>query len=210
MFLSLFLWVYQLNAQEAHSGKYALQFDFGVGQNLAYHQPYTFIRCAQLCWPDRQPVTSTLNFNFSLYNHLNAQDALKFGIGFSTYDFVEISRRFGSLDGNSNHWERKLTFRVFNFSSGLRHTFYEDRSINPFVETALLAELIHRQDAISYLNRVGVANRSQIGVMLKMTRYSSIIIAGFFQSELLRHYNLKSFKTYVPFSYGVQVGISVK
>lgn len=195
----------RLIAQDSHEKKYSFQFDLGISRNLHYSQPVSIDLYYEPYFPQEQKARFAPNINLSLYRAIDDRNSLKLGIGFSAYRFKEKGI---SSDGGPTFspYETIQQLGYFNISSGFRHIFNTTNKLRPFIETDVMFEIHPYEDYIHKKN--GIAMMQQVGVVLKLSAKSSLIVDGFYKTGIVAYNKIKIDKDYIPFGYGIQVGMN--
>jgi hypothetical protein len=152
---------------------------------------------------EKQKALIAPNFDFSLYRNLDGKNSMKIGIGSSAYEFREAG--WASTGSGQYDYDRTREFRYLTFSAGYRHTFTVGGRVSPFVQTELLVERYRGEGY--FLKEGGVAVKPQIGGVFRASDKLEVVFDAFYKSGIVA-YDLN--KDYIPFGYGIEIGVNMK
>ncbi len=95
--------------------------------------------------------------------------------------------------------------RYFNFSAGYRRVFGHQKLFSPFIEATLYGEIYTSDNYI--LKRLGAAIAPQIGTIVNFSNKVYGVIQVFYKSGVLRYNSKRLRKAYIPYAYGIQIGV---
>lgn len=196
-----------LMAQNGDERKYIIQFDYGISRTFHYIQPIQLRMCIDGCYAEDQKARMASNFDLSIYQNFDRKNSVKIGIGLSEYRFWE-NEMIGPGNGSFAPRDIIRELKYFAFSTGYKHIFGTTQLINPFFELDLLFEIPRAE---SYLhNKSGVAIKPQIGAHVRISDKLNIVFSGFYKSGIVRYSEIIFDKVYLPFGYGIEVGVNMK
>jgi hypothetical protein len=194
----------QLMAQSGNDKKYNIQFNYGMAKTLHYRQPVNFIMCFEGCTATKQIAKVAPHYELSLYRNWNAKNSLKIGVGFSVYKSFEK----GLYLFDNTPYETTREFKYVAFSTGYKRIFSTNSLIRPFFEAELLFEMY--RGGSDYFKKWGVAIKPQVGAQVKISDKLVVVLDGFYKSGIVKYNAFNYNRDYIPFSYGVEVGMNLK
>jgi len=198
---------YNLHAQDDIEGKYSIQIDYGISNTLHYNQPVNVSFCEEGCYPEVQKPRIASNLDLEIYWAHNKKNSWKIGVGFSEYRFFEKGLASPG-DATLLPYESTIELTYISFNAGFRHMFCPKNNICPFVETELIYELSPGEKI--FLKNYGLANKSKIGTIIRISDKWSTTVECFYKTGIINYLKKEFNKTYVPFGYGIQLGIEMK
>lgn len=207
LLLVLILSSYNLNAQDTDDVKYSIQIDYGISNTLHYNQPVIVTFCEEGCYPEVQKPRIASNMDLSIYRAYNKNNSLKIGVGFSEYRFFEKGLASPG-DASLLPYESIIELQYFSFNAGFRHIFNSNNNIFPFVATELIYEVLPGDKII--MKNYGLASKSKIGAIIRISDKWSTAVECFYKTGIVNYREKKFDKNYIPFGYGIQVGIEMK
>ena len=197
-----------LIAQNGSESKYSIQFNYGIAKTLHYNPPVDFIICFEGCPAQEQKAKWAPQFEFSLYRTLSEKSSVKIGIGSSTYRFWQL---IFSSEGSGPPVipnETVEEFDYFSLSVGYRHVFGSAKLFRPFFETDFFVE-IHEGES-EFFKKCGVAVKPQIGALISVSENLAFVVDGFYKSGIMKYNKTTYSGDYIPYGYGVEVGVNLK
>ncbi len=205
--LIFIIWYNALGAQTNVTRKNSIQFDYGISVTFHYNPPVNLNACDEGCFTEEQESRISSNASIGFYRKLNDRNALKLGVGLSEYRYWEKGSA-GSGGGSLYPFEDIYELKYYNFSFGFKHLFYAEHIIMPFIETEFILEL--PDETYNLTENYGIANKSQVGATIEISNRWSANLGAFFKTGIMNYKKSKRYKSYVPYGYGIQIGLNFK
>lgn len=195
-----------LNAQTELGSRSKIQLNFGLANTFHYNAPVNLNFCIEGCFPTEQQARIGKNLEISYARSLNFKNDLLIGVGVTQYKYWE--KGLASPGGPGLvPYEQVVDFGYYNIWLGHRFTPTKNK-IKPFLENNIVYEFLASPSET--LRFGGLALKSKLGAIANISERLDLNINGFFKSAIGK-YNSGNFERgrYVPYSYGLEIGISV-
>jgi len=193
----------QVNAQKESESKTRFQFEFGFA-NTSHYGLANLNFCDEGCFPDEREARLSQNFNLGLFRKLNSRNEIKFGIGVSQYRHWE--KGLASPGGPTLiPYEQTMDFNYYNFSIGHQYKFKSSGKIKPYLENSIIYDRLQHESNI--LTKGGLAIKTSLGALLKVSNKMYINLDGFFKSGITKYNKNDYSNKFIPFAYGIEFGV---
>lgn len=191
-------------AQPLLDSPWQLQLSYGAGPTFHHRAPVPVRLCREGCTPETQTPGVAGGLALSLYRRLGGRHQLSARVGYRGHRFSEAGQASrGGPEVFPYQYEEALRF--VHIAMGHRYFFAEGTVLRPFWEHSLTWEVLPAEHPL--LRRSSLGARVQIGATVALFPRLALAFSGYGQTALLRYNREGSESPFLPFGYGVEVGL---
>ena len=179
------------------------QLSVGVARTGLYNQPAVITAYDEGGFPLSQSASFAPNVNLSLFRKLTERVSLMAGVGIGQYAYTETGMQGNGGPGFSPY-TGPTGWTFIEFSGGYRHVFSPEKKTSFLVESGVLYDW--NSSDFSPVDG-GFALQQKIGTTSKLTEDSRLTVTIFFKSGVSRYNEPRYGNAYMPYAYGIQVGV---
>lgn len=187
-------------------GKFSVRLHFEPTMTFHYNEPIHLDLCDEDCFIDEQNPSATLNTKLSVLYSLNYKTKIVFGVGRTLYQFNEIGR-IGDGSGMYNRYNVVRSLDILSVFTGLRRSFNVDNKVRPYTEIQVACDILLFGE--ERLRNHSIAANLGAGIEFDIGRSFVGFVGGHFGSGLENYANGKVGEKYIPYGYGLEMGVEV-